>query len=273
MSRHYVNAELFLQAVVRPGYWLPVALALLLAAIVTIPAAEATTFPPQGGKGDRGFETVCPPGHYIVGFHGGTGAWVDRIGITCAPFNMSGGMDPAKSYGTAGGPGGAQTVTKCGPRAVATQIYLRLTPDRQVRNVGFNCQTREGQAGMRTFGPTAEKGDPAHTFVCPETEMATGIHGRVGKHVNSIGLICGPSYEFFGSGLVQRNTDRPGRDYKRLEESGARNCQVSCYKDGSCKAWTYVNPGLQGPSGICWLKNATPGPVANSCCTSGLSGR
>ena len=34
-------------------------------------------------------------------------------------------------------------------------------------------------------------------------------------------------------------------------------------------AFTYVNPGVQGPNARCWLKNAVPAPVPETCCVSG----
>ena len=73
--------------------------------------------------------------------------------------------------------------------------------------------------------------------------------------------------------------DRPGSDYRNFEVpplTGPRFgdeadlCQSTCASDGSCKAWTYVEPGVQGRNGRCWLKNAVPAAVHCSYCTSGI---
>ena len=68
------------------------------------------------------------------------------------------------------------------------------------------------------------------------------------------------------------NTDRPGMDYKNfdLPAAVASLCKASCDAEGACKAWTYVKPGVQGPSARCWLKSGIPAKVANNCCTSGV---
>jgi hypothetical protein len=68
----------------------------------------------------------------------------------------------------------------------------------------------------------------------------------------------------------ERNTDRPGNDYRDFDIAGTSNaCQSICLKDGRCQAWTYVKPGVQARSARCWLKDREPRPVANPCCTSG----
>lgn len=69
--------------------------------------------------------------------------------------------------------------------------------------------------------------------------------------------------------------DRPGYDYSNFELKNPREilCQWSCQKDGRCRAWTFVKPGLQGPYARCWLKYAVPRAVRNTCCTSGYIGK
>jgi hypothetical protein len=68
----------------------------------------------------------------------------------------------------------------------------------------------------------------------------------------------------------EQNTDRPGRDYSNAPSEGASDCSFACQLENRCRAWTYVRPGVQGPSGRCWLKNAVPQALRNTCCTSGV---
>jgi hypothetical protein len=73
-------------------------------------------------------------------------------------------------------------------------------------------------------------------------------------------------------------TDRPGSDYTHFTYSSSfsqsqqiNGCQASCRKQWpQCKAWTWVRPGVQGPSARCWLKSAAPAPRSNNCCVSGV---
>jgi len=71
---------------------------------------------------------------------------------------------------------------------------------------------------------------------------------------------------------IEWDTDRPGLDYKSFDLStpSVDSCQISCLNDPKCVAWTYVNPGVQGPKARCWLKSGIPAPQANKCCSSGI---
>lgn len=69
------------------------------------------------------------------------------------------------------------------------------------------------------------------------------------------------------------SVDRPGSDLSAgqdLVRDDPALCATACAANGSCRAWTYVKPGVQGPNPRCWLKNAVPGARANDCCVSGL---
>ena len=64
----------------------------------------------------------------------------------------------------------------------------------------------------------------------------------------------------------------PGSDYYTfpLRSAEPGRCQRACRADQLCAAWTYVEPGLQGPRARCWLKSRVPPQVPRACCTSGI---
>ena len=72
-----------------------------------------------------------------------------------------------------------------------------------------------------------------------------------------------------GAGLGK---DRPGSDYNSVDLAtpSPQTCAANCAGDAACKAWTYVNPGIQGAQARCYLKNAIPAQVSNSCCISAV---
>jgi len=75
---------------------------------------------------------------------------------------------------------------------------------------------------------------------------------------------------------LELGTDRPGMDYKDFDLSSPdpKLCEDACKADSpKCKAFTYVKPGIQGPSARCWLKSGVPAAVKNDCCVSGIKGR
>lgn len=66
------------------------------------------------------------------------------------------------------------------------------------------------------------------------------------------------------------NTDRPGQDYHSFDiQADPGICESACTGDSRCRAWTYVVPGVQGPSARCWLKHSVPTAMASDCCVSG----
>lgn len=75
-----------------------------------------------------------------------------------------------------------------------------------------------------------------------------------------------------GCAGMEPGVNRLGSDYKNFDLPSADPalCQKACYSEQQCMAWTYVNPGIQGPNARCWLKNPIPAPSINSCCVSGV---
>lgn len=63
--------------------------------------------------------------------------------------------------------------------------------------------------------------------------------------------------------------DLPGSDYVNFSAGSASVCRDSCGGEPRCQAWSWVKPGIQGPTGVCWLKDTLPALVRNDCCTSG----
>ena len=74
-----------------------------------------------------------------------------------------------------------------------------------------------------------------------------------------------------GASGLEWNVDRPGSDYRSFDLStpSPEMCQSACMNEPQCVAFTYVNPGVQGPNARCWLKNMVPQPVPQTCCVSG----
>ena len=66
----------------------------------------------------------------------------------------------------------------------------------------------------------------------------------------------------------------PGRDYRSfttVNDSGTQ-CSSACASDATCRAWTWVRPGVQGPTSMCWLKASIPQATNDVNTISGVSG-
>jgi len=92
------------------------------------------------------------------------------------------------------------------------------------------------------------------------------------------GVFTVPTYLFAAAAMLLSPTayavgvdgfDLPGSDYVNFGASSAFVCRNTCGGDSRCKAWAWVKPGIQGPTGRCWLKHRLPDLVKNACCVSG----
>lgn len=85
-------------------------------------------------------------------------------------------------------------------------------------------------------------------------------------------LLGATAYASAPASGMEYGVNRAGGDYKHVELAApsAGLCESECNLDPQCKAWTYVNPGVQGPKAVCWLKSIVPAATADNCCTSGV---
>jgi hypothetical protein len=167
----------------------------------------------QGSGRGGPFRVMCPGGSYVVGFEGRTGAWIDNFRIVCAAFDASSRrfVNPRTTGGTIGvsGSGGPSSARCPNGWAIARIKYQETKGDGPTNvghSIGFTCGTAfSGELTNKHFGPltTPEERSSGGIFVgrfgadivetpCPAFEFATGVHGRSGKFVDALGLICGP---------------------------------------------------------------------------------
>jgi PAN domain len=64
--------------------------------------------------------------------------------------------------------------------------------------------------------------------------------------------------------------NRPGLDFRDFQTNAWETCQTTCAENSTCKSWTYVHPGVQGPNGHCWLKSGVARPVPDPNMDSGV---
>lgn len=102
----------------------------------------------------------------------------------------------------------------------------------------------------------------------PVCYLKNGVPTRVDSACCTSGVkLTGPTPPGAFAGV-----NLPGADYNDFDLPAAnpKLCSDNCAGDPACQAWTYVNPGIQGAQARCYLKNAIPAQVANSCCISGV---
>ena len=94
--------------------------------------------------------------------------------------------------------------------------------------------------------------------------------GRISVAVTlmSAGLVMIGLTMFSWSALAVDGTNLPGKDYDHFPAPSAKVCRATCGGEARCQAYTWVKPGIQGPSGVCWLKYSVPNIVKDPCCDS-----
>jgi hypothetical protein len=251
-------------------------LAVGLLCALPVAALAAANFPAEGARGDRGDSDECEPGEFMVGARFRAGSWIDQVQIRCAILDPATGTlgtaySRGRPRGSIGGIGGS---AHCPDDMWVRRIGIWFTGgNRQVRHVGASCEFPSPNGRPEQFFTFGPGGGGASTVrhQCPPGEAAAGLNIRSGQHVNALGLIC-RKIPPLGKALrrLHENTDFRGSDLSRLIVTTATSCEANCKNNNACRAWTYVKPGQQGPSGVCYLKNTLPRAYLDTCCTSGV---
>lgn len=156
--------------------------------------ASATHVPAQGARGDASFDDRCPPGQYLVGLKIRSGLWIDQLSISCAKFTVAGIPGGLYHGPNRGGNGGGPGEGHCRAGYAIDKLDLRFTTgNRQVVSFDFRCHSIRSTTTHRLFLGSKAYTAPVPfppTQNCPAGEIAVGLHGNYGKHVNAVGLIC-----------------------------------------------------------------------------------
>lgn len=189
------------------------ALPAVLVMAMGVPPLQAQSLPAQGGSGGAEFRLACERGEYVVGLRVNAGAWLDGISLMCAAREgESFRMGSPRARGTAGGQGGNNRVVTC-PRedlAVGAAVFTTTINEGRagfVTGLSLECRYLEPphepwpvtinvvELAARGGGVNL-MGDDNRTFFssrCPSGALATGFHGRAGRHVDALGITCGPA--------------------------------------------------------------------------------
>jgi hypothetical protein len=176
---------------------LPGAFAILFSSVLMASPAQSTVLPPAGGPGGGNFVLECR-GQYLVGVSVRTGGWVDAIAPLCASFLPAEDKFGKWKRGTRKGGFGGSPLLKdaaCPPDRYISSVTIGLRPDSKFLDyvLLFCSPVKNRSAVTKVCAASGRCGDiPSHDQSCPAGEAATGIHGRYGAYVDSLGLICGP---------------------------------------------------------------------------------
>jgi hypothetical protein len=204
------------------------AASLAIAAVATVAPfpASARDLPTQGGPGGGPYRLECPAGAYIIGFGAATGAYVDRLSVVCGGwdsnqmrfFTVSSNLATGRQ--NASGSSAERNSAYCpsGYAVFGIRPWLLRSDNHLLDAMSATCASPEPphdlyptkiailSEGERTFSETGDVtsrdiesdiyNDMHHGSYerdCNVGELATGIYGKSGEAIDSIGLVCQPA--------------------------------------------------------------------------------
>jgi hypothetical protein len=171
--------------------------AMTLAASVTSAQGSPQYTSVFGGSGGTAFTRDCGAGRVMTGLRGRSGAYVDAVGLLCAPVRSDGTLGSTSAVGElAGGGGGTFAELRCASGQVVSNIaigYGSVVDHLAVYCRLWNAAARRFEGDFAVVGNLGvyRTGSQHVAATCSaRVQPGAGIRGRRGMLVDAIGLIC-----------------------------------------------------------------------------------
>lgn len=129
--------------------------------------------------------------------------------------------------------------------------------------ISWECNGQKNQIfHLTSLGPLTTSDDIATARAVANANLASSLTVTV--------PIAPPAPPPTSQGGIQRSVNFPGMDIGGSDTSDDRGrmCRALCVASLQCHAFSWVRPGVQGPSARCWLKSgvssSVPDPNVNS---------
>ena len=135
----------------------------------------------------------CNADEVAVGLHGNSGAWLDALGMRCAPFNGTQITGAARSASVVGGTGGGPFTIDCGANEVLYQVtgingWSTTSPNANwcsttnlskltvvCKNLSSGATRSVGSAGGTNGSCTVGGANSAFSHQCPNGQYSAGV--------------------------------------------------------------------------------------------------
>ena len=146
-----------------------------------------------GGVSITAYELSCGAGKFAaVGVYGRSGAWIDKLGLLCAPFQADGTLGATFQSSAVGGEGGSVNQGICPKNQVMVGVSI-WHDQLLVYQIELHCQSiTEWKKPDSTAAKVQGMGSAAateYTGECPHGAMITGVKGTSGEYVNEATMV------------------------------------------------------------------------------------
>lgn len=236
----------------------------LCLALAPLPARAEDTLRAIGGPGGGAFTARCPEGQLLTGFELRTGDDVDAVRPMCVSALGGAATSAASPSDWHGGNGGSPRYVLCPARIAPIVTGMKIAAEGVdtviVNTITLSCGSPDGTAEPRTFdeasfdGP-AYRGDFGGKYSehlefsesCPRGQMVIGAHGRSGRWLDALGLICGQPQSFVSAiGRVGPSSPSPAPRpiCEAARDARARSSPVAADLEAQCAASKITVPSI-----------------------------
>jgi hypothetical protein len=150
------------------------------------------TLPARGGFGGGAYTLKCPKGRLAVGIYGRSGAYIDRLGLSCARLYKNGNLGPSDDIGAYGGNGGGAFRIQCPKNQAIVGIYGGAGD--YLDRIGLYCADvedwYEDDERGHTTSTTGGGGGYSFSDECPRRYMVSQFNVRTGIYVDQVEPVC-----------------------------------------------------------------------------------
>ncbi len=140
-----------------------------------------------GGEGGEEMDVSCPAGYVATGLIGGSGVYIDRIGLQCSWLESNGTTSDITTTEMHGGGGGNEFSLTCPEDQFLTSVMGGAGV--YVDRVSGHCESVDAARSYDSAPAGGEGGNP-YAANCPAGYAITGIHGGSGVWVDRVNVIC-----------------------------------------------------------------------------------
>lgn len=161
--------------------------------LFSLQPARAADSPALGGPDGEPFRAECPAGQFLTGLEVKAGRLIEAITPQCAPFDGKSRLETPTALSAIGGDSRAKSrKANCAPNTYASGLKIARTDNLKVSAIELTCRDIATAGVAETTCVTQIGKCVGRPTDCADAEAAIGVHGRAGKTIDALGLICGP---------------------------------------------------------------------------------